>query len=117
MSKLMVVIRPELYPGFALAGVEAFPAVDVETAVELIEGWLSSGETGLLAIDDGLLEKMDQSFIRRMEAADQLPFLSIPGGQGSDGIGYRRQRISELTRRAVGFHSIFKSEKAETKEK
>lgn len=117
MSRLLVVTRPEISTGFALAGVEVFPAGDVETAVELISGWLDAGEAGLLAIDDGLLRKMEPAFVRRLEAAEQLPFLSIPGGLGAGEVVFRRQRISELTRRAMGFHSIFKPQKAEEKEK
>lgn len=113
MSRLLVITRPELYTGFVLAGVDAYPAPDVETAVELIEGLLASGETCLLAVDDGLLEKMDAKIIRRLEAAERMPFLAIPGGQGAEEIVHRRRRISEMTRRAVGFHSIFKTDKTE----
>jgi vacuolar-type H+-ATPase subunit F/Vma7 len=117
MSRLLVIIRPELAAGFALAGVEAFPAADVETAVEQIEAWLRSKESGLLAIDEALLEKMDPAFLRRLEAAEHLPFIAIPGGYGADDVIFRRRRISELTRRAIGFHSIFQSDKTEAEEK
>jgi vacuolar-type H+-ATPase subunit F/Vma7 len=116
LSRLLVITRPELAAGFLLAGVEAFPAADVETAVELIEGWLDTGEDGLLVVDDGLLAKMAPAFLRRMEAAVQLPFLAIPGGEGAGEVVYRHKRISDLTRRAIGFHSIFKTEKPEEKQ-
>lgn len=113
MSRLLVITRPELLTGFALAGVEAFAAPDVETAVELIEGWLSSGEDALLAIDDSLLAGMDARTLHRLEAAEHLPFLAIPNGVGAAQAVFRRKRISELTRRAIGFHSVFKTEKSE----
>lgn len=115
MSRLLVLTRPELSTGFALAGVDAYAAADVETAVDLIEHWLAAGENGLLVIDDALLSKMDPAFIRRLESAAQLPFLAIPGGEGAGEVLYRHKRISELTRRAIGFHSIFKTEKPEEK--
>jgi vacuolar-type H+-ATPase subunit F/Vma7 len=117
MSRLLVVTRPELVDGFSLAGVEAYGAPDVETAVELIEGWLKTGESGLLAVDDALLAGMDPRFVRRLDAAERMPFLAIPGGEGAGEAVYRHRRISELTRRAVGFHSIFKTEKTEAKPK
>lgn len=117
MSRLLVVTRPELLSGFALAGVEVFPAPDVESAVDFINELLSRDEACLLAIDDGLLEKMDPTFIRRLEASEQMPFLAIPGGQGAEEVLFRRRRISELTRRTIGFHSIFKTEKEEPREK
>lgn len=116
MSRLLVIIRPELVTGFHLAGVEAYPAADVESAVEIIEGLFAAGETCLLAVDDGLLANMDPRLIRRLEATDHLPFIAIPGGFGADEIVFRRQRISEFTRQAIGFHSVFKSEKTEKEE-
>jgi vacuolar-type H+-ATPase subunit F/Vma7 len=117
MSRLLVITRPELLSGFILAGVAAFPITDVETAEEFIAGLLTSGESYLLAIDDNLLEKMDPILIRRLEAAEHLPFLAIPGGQNADEVLFRRRRIAELTRRTVGFHSILRTEKPEAKEK
>jgi V/A-type H+/Na+-transporting ATPase subunit F len=117
VSRLVVIIRPELVAGFSLAGVQAFPAADIETAVEFIEGVQKSGESCLLAIDDGLLAKIPSEFIRRMEAAEHMPFIAIPSGRGLEEGVFRRQRISELTRRAIGFHSIFTPEEPERKEK
>mgnify|MGYP001767397103 CR=1 FL=1 len=114
MSRLIVVTSPDLAVGFNLAGVETLPAGDIETAVEWIETWLESGEQGLLAIDEALLAGMDLSLVRRLETSSQTFFLAIPGGQGPGGVMYRQRRIAELTRRAIGFHSIFKTEKPET---
>jgi vacuolar-type H+-ATPase subunit F/Vma7 len=113
MSRLLVVTRPELAAGFMLAGAETFAVEDVETAQALIGEWLEDGESGLLAVDDGLLASMDSAFVRRMEAAEDLPFLAIPGVEPPEKGAFVRQRISELTRRVVGFHSIFKSEETE----
>jgi len=115
MSRLLIVTRPELAIGFSLAGVEVFPAADVETAVELIGNWLDTGENGLLVVDDTLLASMESGFLRRLEEAVHLPFLAIPGSEGAGEVRYRHKRISELTRRAIGFHSIFKTEKPEEK--
>lgn len=113
MSRLLVVTRPALVPGFRLAGVDAFGAADVETAQELIDGWLHAGEAGLLAIDDGLMEQMDPAFIKRLEDSEKLPYLAIPGGGPLGPEGTRRHRISEMIRRAIGFHITFKGEEPE----
>jgi vacuolar-type H+-ATPase subunit F/Vma7 len=110
MSRLLVVTRPSLVPGFHLAGVEAFPAEDAEAAQQLIADWLDTREAGLLAIDDGLLAGFEIAFRRRLEAADQLPYLAIPGGGPLGPAGSRRQQIAELIRRAIGFHITFQGE-------
>ncbi|MEW6568955.1 MAG: hypothetical protein AB1449_12475 [Chloroflexota bacterium] len=112
MSRLLVVTRPSLAAGFRLAGVEVHGAGDVETAQELIGGWLDAGEEGLLAIDDGLLARMDPAFRKRLQAAEHLPYLAIPGGEPLGPEASRRHQIGEMIRRAIGFHVIFRGEEA-----
>ena len=112
MSRLLVVTRPSLVPGFRLAGVEAFPAEEAEEAQRLIDKWLYKHEAGLLAVDDGLLAGFDPAFRWRLEAADQLPHLAIPGGGPLGPAGSRRRQIAELIRKAIGFHITFRGEEA-----
>lgn len=114
MSHLMIVTRPPLALGFQLAGVEAFMVIDVDSAQELIGGWIRDGEEGLLAIDEALLADMDAAFLKRLHAAQRLPFLPIPGGLPLGSGVSRRQRIAEIIRRAVGFHITFEGEKAKS---
>jgi vacuolar-type H+-ATPase subunit F/Vma7 len=113
MSQLFIVTRPSLVTGFHLAGVDAYGAEDVESAQELIGKWLNDGEVGLLAIDDGLLARMDTAFLRQLDAYENLPYLAIPGGQPLGAEASRRHRIAALIRRAIGFHITFKSEDEE----
>ncbi len=116
MSRLLIITRPSLVPGFQLAGVDARSAEDVETAQELITKWLETGETGLLAIDDGLLELMDPALLKRLETSDHLPYMAIPGGQPVGPETSRRYRITQMIKRAIGFHITFKGEETEVTE-
>jgi vacuolar-type H+-ATPase subunit F/Vma7 len=113
VSRLLVITRPDLVPGFHLAGVDAYGAADVETAQELIAGWWDDDEVNLLAIDDGLLARMDPAFINRLECCENLLYLAIPGGQPLGPEASRSYRIAEIIRRAIGFHIAFKGEEAE----
>jgi vacuolar-type H+-ATPase subunit F/Vma7 len=113
MSRLIVVTRAELIPGFRLAGVEAYGADDVETAQELINSWMESDELNLLAIDDGLLEAMDPAFVKRLTSCERLPHLVIPGGKPLGPESSRQFQVAEMIRRAIGFHITFKGEEAE----
>jgi len=108
MSRLLVITRPSLVPGFHLAGVNAYGAKDVESAQEMIETWLNRGETGLLAIDDGLFEHLEPAIVRRMDDAEQMPYLVIPGGSALGAEASRRHRIALTIRRAIGFQITFK---------
>jgi len=110
MSQLFVVIRPDLVPGFQLAGVDAHGAEDVETAQELIENWLDTGEEGLIAIDDGLLEHMDTGFMNRLSGSEHLMYIAIPGGRSLEPDASQRSRINALIRKAIGFHITIKGE-------
>ena len=113
MSRLMVVVRPALVTGFRLAGVEVYPAEDVETAQELAEQWLDEGEAGLLAVDDGLLERMDSGILERLEDSDTLFHVAIPGGEPLGETASRQHRLAEMIRRAIGFHITFRGEEEE----
>jgi vacuolar-type H+-ATPase subunit F/Vma7 len=110
MSQLFVVTRPSLVPGFQLAGVDAHGVEDVESAQALIEKWMTAGETGLLAIDDGLLALMDADFLKRLASSEHLPYLAIPGGKPLGPEASQRYRIAALIQRAIGFHITFKGE-------
>lgn len=113
MSRFLVITRPSLVAGFDLAGVEAYAVQDVESAQELIQGWMAAGEAGLLAIDDGLLERMDREFINWLDTSEKIPYLAIPSGAPLGLEASRKYRIAELIRRAIGFHITFKGEAEE----
>ncbi len=110
MSRLLIITRPHLLPGFELARVDACAVDDVDEAEELIEELLQSREPGLLAIDDGIHALIDPALIRRLDAAEQLPHLIIPGGRPLGPEATRKYRYAEMIRRAIGYHVIFKGE-------
>lgn len=114
MSRLFVLTRPDLVTGFQLAGIDAYAVETVESAQEMIESWWSAGEEGLMAIDDGLLEKMDPAFVKRMESTGKIPYLAIPGGAPLGQEASRKYQIAEMIRRAIGFHITFKGEEEVT---
>ena len=116
MSQLLVITRPAFVSGFRLAGVAAFGAVDVESAEELIAKWLAAGETGLVAIDEGLLERMDPALLSKLRAAQQLLYLAIPGGEPLGPEASRRVRIATMIRRTIGFHITFRGEERQVEE-
>jgi vacuolar-type H+-ATPase subunit F/Vma7 len=113
MSRLLIVTRPELVPGFHLAGVEAYGVQDAETAQELIGSWFEGEEVNLVAVDDGLYALLDPAFIKRLETCEHLPHLIIPGGRPLGREATRRYRVAEIIRRAIGFHITFKGEEQE----
>jgi vacuolar-type H+-ATPase subunit F/Vma7 len=113
MSRLMVIVRPELTAGFQLAGVSVYGSRTVDTAEDLIHKWLDVGESGLVAIDDGLLEYMEGPLLRRLKASEKLLYIAIPGGWALGPQVSTRDRIAALIRQAIGVYITFKGEKEE----
>jgi vacuolar-type H+-ATPase subunit F/Vma7 len=110
MSRMLVITRPEFVVGFQLSGVNAYGADTVETAQELIENWLETGESGLLAIDDGIMEYLEAGVLERLEKSSRLFYIAIPGGKPLGPQVTHRHRIAAMIRQAIGFHITFKGE-------
>lgn len=110
MSQLLILTRPAFVPGFQLAGVQAYGPPDAESAEALIRQWLHEGETGLLAIDEGILAELGPGVLAELQAAEQLPYLAIPGGRGMGSAVTRRAHIAGLIRQAIGIHITFTGE-------
>jgi vacuolar-type H+-ATPase subunit F/Vma7 len=114
MSRFVVLARPSLVTGFRLAGVEALAAGDAKEAQQVIERWLVAEEDILLALDDGLLERLPDDLIRRMEAARSLLYVSIPAGDELSSEVSRQQQIATMLRQAIGFSITFREEEVES---
>lgn len=112
MSRLLIVTRPSLVPGFQLAGVEAFAASNATEAQQLIAKWLDAGEVGLLAVDEAFLASFDPGFLQRLSAAGQLPHIALPDDRSTGAELSGRSRIARILRRAIGFHITFQGEQS-----
>lgn len=113
MSRLIVITHPELVPGFQLAGVDAYGPADVETTQEMITSWLEAGETGLLAIDNGLISLIATDVVKSLEESPYMLYIAIPGGPELSLEASRQYQIAEMIRRAIGFHITFKGEESD----
>lgn len=108
MSRLFIVTRPQLARGFQLAGADSFGAEDVESAEAFLEQLLDKGESGLIAIDDGLVARMSASLLKRLEQSEALYLIVIPGGEPLGEEFTREYRLAELIRHTIGVHISFK---------
>lgn len=114
MSRLFILTRPQLARGFQLAGVDTCGAEDIESAEAFVHNLLNQGESGLLAIDDGLFAQMDTALIKRLGQSETLYHIVIPGGEALGKEYSREYRIAELIRRTIGVHISFRQVEAQT---
>jgi len=108
MSRLLVVTRNALVPGFHLAGVEAFGVADKDEAQSLISGLIEERESCLLAVDYDIMASFEPGFTRHLDAAQDIYVVPIPGGILLRQSAFRQQYIVEMIRRAVGIHITFR---------
>lgn len=77
---------------------------------ELITTWLDRKESGLLAIDEEILEALAPALVARLQDTADLPYLAIPGVRSRAPDKGRLSRTAQMIRRAVGFHITFRGE-------
>jgi V/A-type H+-transporting ATPase subunit F len=110
MSRLVVIADPETALGFQLAGVEVLRADDLESARTRLFDLIGDANVGLVAVSAALLEQLDESTRRRIEASYKPVVVSLPTGGPSTGFPSRREYLAALIRRAIGLHITFPGE-------
>ena len=113
MSRLMVITTPELAHGYQLAGVETFATLDSNTALNILQELMDGDEAGLIAVRQNLLEGIDRRLQQRIESSYRPIVVAIPDGAVA-AAGERRRYITELIRRAIGFHITFGTEETKS---
>ncbi len=76
----------------------------VETAAD--------GASGLVAVDERLLARLDRAVWRQLETYRRLHLLALPSGEPSPPGITARARIADLIRQAIGYHITFAGEEA-----
>jgi vacuolar-type H+-ATPase subunit F/Vma7 len=109
----MVITTPALAPGFQLAGVETFAAADFQAAETILRQLLDGHEASLIIVPQELLPGLDPQLQRQLENSIQPVVMGIPSDLPATSGESRRHYISELIRRAIGFHITFGAEKRE----
>ena len=106
----MVITTPDTATGFQLAGAETFSVDNPDQAEQILTRLLEGQEASLIVIRQDLLQAVSSRLQRRAEASYQPVVMAIPGVGPAIQANDRRQHISELIRRAIGFHITFGAE-------
>jgi V/A-type H+-transporting ATPase subunit F len=101
---------PETALGFQLAGVEVMRADDLEMAAAQLTQLLDDTTVGLVAVSAALLRRLDDSLRRRIESSSRPVFVTLPAGGPTMGFATRREYLTALIQRAIGFHLTFAEE-------
>lgn len=110
MARLIVVTTPDLVPGFQLAGVSTVAAGGSAEVEAFLRPMLAAGQPGVVAVDQALLDGLDEDLRRRLEEAVSPLVVALPAGSVADRVGDRRAKLTDLLRRVVGYHMTFRQE-------
>ena len=104
MSELRVALlcRPEVAPGFALAGFSPLVVPDAEEAGRRLGALLSDARVGLVLLEGPLHDGLDADLQRRLAARPVPLVVPVPAPSWAEH-GAADQVIVELLRRAIGY--------------
>ncbi len=105
MLKVVAVMREDLALGFSLTGLDVIPVKDAAAAVEVVREVIDSRESGLIALEQGLLEEMEERTRESLLARNVPLIVPVPGE-----LAWRDVEelppddyLAELIRHAVGY--------------
>lgn len=110
MARLVVVADAETGLGFRLAGVEVFAVEDAETAADRLRALLADPSVGLVAVAETFYRRLDVVTLRQIETSYRPVVVPAPTGGPTDSFATRREYLSALIERAIGFHMTFPGE-------
>lgn len=100
---VLVLARPAVAAGFALAGLETVEAEDVAAGARRVESLLGRPDVGILLVEGSIHAALDPA-TQRAIAGRALPLVvPFPGPSWSEAPSAAEAFIVELLRRAIGY--------------
>lgn len=97
-----VVCRPEIAPGFELAGLRADTAVDGAGARARLAALAADPAVGVVLIEDRLQRALPADFAQRLERQERPLVAPFPGPR-FEAAGAGEEAVLEILRRAIGY--------------
>lgn len=97
-----VVCRPALVPGFALAGVAAWPAAAPDEAERAIAGLRARGNVGVALVEEAIYDALPDDVRSRLDRSAAPVVVPFPGPAWAE-MASAEARVVELLRRAIGY--------------
>lgn len=103
MSKLLIITYHDTSLGFNLAGAEVKEINEKDDVTVVLNNILKDGSYGLLAIEEGLLSKVEEGVLKRMKKSGIPLIVPINTPKSWHGGAAAESYISKLIRRAIGY--------------
>jgi vacuolar-type H+-ATPase subunit F/Vma7 len=106
-SRIVVVVPPELAPGYRLAGVVVAEVGGPQEAEASLVRLLEEGEGGVIAVYEPYYRALPPSLRSRLEESLAPVVVTVPAGLEGDPKPAHRARLAGLLEQAVGYHITF----------
>lgn len=107
MAHVIMVTTPDLAAGFGLTGVLVRPARTATEVRAALAAARADPETALVGVHGPLLGLLDPAERTAVEAAFEPLVVAVPAGRGNGGDVERRERLTSLLHRAIGYRISF----------
>lgn len=108
MARIAVITEPALAAGFALAGVDVYPAASWVEAKKILLALMDEPDVGIVAIPARHLSAIDEMTRRRATESYWPVVVAVPSGVPTELAERPSQQIAEMIRRAIGFRISFR---------
>ena len=107
VSRLRIVVPPELAAGFRMGGATVHAVDSAGQAADTVEVLIAEGERGVIGVYGPWLDEFDRVHRERLSGSIAPVVVAVPSGLMTESDDARRARLAELLQRAVGYHITF----------
>jgi len=106
--ELRVVVPPRLAAGYRLAGAHVDEARDAAAATAIVDALRARREDGVIAVHEPYFAELPPAWQTGLPPL----LVALPEGARHEAAGARRERLTRLLQRAIGYHFVFGEERA-----
>ena len=110
MPQLIVIIPPDLAPGFALTGARTYVAADLAEAERLLRLRMDEDVDGVIALHAPYFHHLSPKLHEQVQTDYHPLVIPLPDGLPGRGEVSRRQQLTEMLRRVIGYSISFRGE-------
>ncbi len=110
MPQLTVIIPSDLAPGFALTGARTCVANDLAEAERLLRLRMDEDVDGVIAVHAPFYHNLSPRLQEQVQTDYHPLVIPLPDGLPGRGEVLRRQQLTEMLRRVIGYSISFRGE-------
>ncbi len=104
MDRILVITYPEMALGFRMAGADVVEIEKGRESPQILEGVIEEDRYGLIALEEGLLERVPEDLEKRIRRKGRPVLIPIRSPEGWGGEAPGEPYIAKILRKTIGYH-------------